>query len=274
MLKQLGYADGRDLAIDVYWADDRTERLDAITVKALARKPSVVVTASSSAIVAAKKATSRIPIVFATASAPVEQGFVASLRRPGGNITGVIFHRDLEAKVVEVIREALPAAKRVSILIHERDQIYPLLLASIEPAARRLNLETVIVRVSGAEDLGRALDEIAASRSDALLLPLQVIFASRVRQIATRARKERLPMFSAHSTAAEGGGFVSYGTLTEENYRRAAVLVDKILQGADPGELPVEQPERFRLVLNAATAKAIGLALAPALLQRADRVIE
>lgn len=273
-LQSLGYAEGPEFSIDTYWADDRTSRLDSLVAQALSRNPAVVVTASSTAVAAFKKATSTVPIVFATGSTPVEQGFVASLRRPGGNITGIIFHQDLEGKLVEIVREALPVAQRLGVLIHEPDAVHKIHLASIEPVARRLRFELVIARVSGVEEFEGAFKALAARKADALLLPSQVLFSSRIDEIASRALKARLPVFSPHSNAAEGGGLVSYGTLAEENYRRAAAMVDKILRGAKPGDIPVEQPERFQLVVNMKTAKAIGVSLSPAFMQRADKVIE
>jgi putative ABC transport system substrate-binding protein len=273
-LKTLGHIEGRDILIDARWAEDKTETLASLAAELVALGPAVIITASSAGVAACKKATSTIPIVFATAGNPVEQGFVASLRRPGGNITGIILHTDLNAKMVEVAREALPQAQRLAILVHDSDPAHKSSLDSIVPAAKRFKFELLIVRVGGAGDFDRAFREIAERKTDVLLLATLVLFASHQSQLAERALKARLPLLGSHSRIAEDGGLLGYGTLFEENYRRAAALVDKILRGAKPGDLPVEQPERYQLVVNLKTAKAIGITLAPVTMLRATKVIE
>jgi len=240
----------------------------------VARNPEIIVTSSSAAVAALKKATAAIPIVFATVLNPVEQGFVASLGRPGGNVTGVIIHSGLEAKLAEVIREALPAARRLGFLVHEPDPIHKSMVESIEPAARRLKFELIVVRVARTEDFERAFKELASRKADALSVPTQTFLATSRMQIIERARSARLPLFSTWQQTVEDGGLLAYGTRQEENFRRTAALVDKILRGAKAGDLPVEQPERFELVINLKTAKAIGVKLSPTTMLRATRVIE
>ena len=273
-LKDLGYVEGRDVSIEVLWGDNKIEGLASRAAAVVARNPAVIVTGSSASVAAFKKATSSIPIVFATAGAVVEQGFVASLRRPGGNITGVILHSGLSAKIVEITREALPKVRRFAILVDDKDPIHKTMLDDFEPSARRFNFEPLVVRVSRAEDLERAFKELAERNAEALYLPPLALLGSLRYQLVQRALKARLPHLSTAPISVEAGGLLSYGTRVEENYQRAAALVDKILRGAKPGDLAVEQPERFQLIVNLKTAKAIGVTLSPVTLLRADKVIE
>lgn len=273
-MKDLGYVDGRNVSMEVLWGDNKIEELSARAAAVVARNPAVIVTASSALVAAFKKATSSIPIVFATAALPVEQGFVASLSRPGGNITGVLLHIGLTAKIVEITREALPKVKRLAILIDDNEPIHKAMLEDFEPNARRLKVEPVVVRISSAKDVERVFKELADRKVEALYLPSLSLLGSLRYQLVERALKARLPLLSSNPTVVEAGGLLSYGTQQEENFRRAAALVDKILRGAKPGDLPVEQPERFQLVVNLKTAKAIGVTLSPATMLRADRVIE
>ncbi|MEO8143369.1 MAG: ABC transporter substrate-binding protein, partial [Betaproteobacteria bacterium] len=273
-LRKLGYIEGRDTSIETYWAEGKFERLASLAAEIVTRDPAVIVTSGSAGVAACKNATSSIPIVFATAAIPVEQGFVSSLRRPGGNITGVTLHLDVEAKAVEIIREALPAAKRLGFLVHEPDPFHKIMLDIVEPAARRFNFDLVVVRVVRGDDFERAFTELVARKVDALSVPNFAFLVNNRRQIIERARSARLPLFGSHYQWAEDGGVLFYGTRQEENFRRAASLVDKILRGAKPGELAVEQPERFELIVNMKTAKAIGVNLSPTTLLRATKVIE
>ena len=272
-LKELGYVEGRDLSIEVRWADNRTERFASLAAELAASNPALIVTASSEGVAACKQATSSIPIVFAAATFVVEQGFAASLRRPGGNITGVALH-SLNAKIVEIIREALPAARQLAVLVHDKDRFQKLVLDSFEPAARRFKFEPVVVRITRAEDFERAFKELTERKADALFLPNISLLNSNRDRIIEFTLTARLPHFSVTPDIAVAGGLLGYGTSLEENYLRAASLVDKILRGAKPGELPVELPERFQLVVNTKTAKAIGVTLSPTTMLRADRVIE
>ena len=273
-LKKLGYAEGRDVSIETYWAEGKVERVASLAAEVVARNPAVIVTSSSVGVAACKNATSSIPIVFTTAAIPVEQGFVSSLRRPGGNITGVTLHLDVEAKRLEIIREALPAAKRIGFLVHEPDPFHKIMLDTVEPAARRLKFELIVARVTRPEDFGRAFTELAAGKVEALSVPTLTFLVNNRKQIIERARSARLQLFASHYQLVEDGGVLFYGTRQEENYRRAAALVDKILRGAKPGDLPVEQPEKFELVVNMKTAEAIGVKLSSATMLRATRVIE
>ena len=273
-LKELGYAEGRNISIEAFWGDNKVEGFAARAASIVVRNPAVIVTASSALVAAFKKATPSIPIVFATAAWVVEQGFVASLRRPGGNITGVILHSELSAKIAEVAREAFPKMRRLAILVDDKDPIHRSQLAGFEPSAQRLGFEPLVVRIARAEDLERAFKELAERKAEAVYQSALALLASLRSQLAERALKMRLPLLSSNMQDVEAGALLSYGTLQVENYRRTAALVDKILRGAKPGDLPVEQPEHFRLAVNMRTAKAIGVTLSPAIMLRVDRVIE
>ena len=274
-LKALGYVEGRDLAIEVIWGGQQGDALASLAAGVVARKPDLILTASSAYVAAFKKATSTIPIVFATAANPVEQGFAASLRRPGGNITGLVLYLGLNSKIPEVVREALPTVRRLAILVHDADPVHKIQLEEFEPAARRLKFDPVVVRVSRAEDLDRAFRELADRKAEVLYVPALALLASTLRRnLVERCLAARLPLTGSNPNFAESGGLLGYGTRTEENYRRAAALVDKILKGAKPGDLPIEQPERFELIVNMKTAKVIGVTPSNAILQRADKVIE
>lgn len=274
-LKELGYREGRDLAIEARWADGRLDRLAPLAAELVAGRPAVLVAATSAAVAVCMKATASIPIVFATASSPVEQGFVSSLRRPGGNVTGVVLYSgDLAAKNIELAREAFPRMRRLAILVHEPDPVHRLILEQFLPNARRLDIEPVVVRIAGAGDLDRAFRDLTAAKAEAVYLPEQNFMVSQRREVAARGLQARLPVLSNNEDITVAGALMSYGTARAENYRRAAAMVDKILRGAKPAEMPVEQPERFQLVFNRRTANAIGAMIEPTILQRADRIVD
>lgn len=272
-LKSLGHAEGRDILIEARWAEDRTERLPALARELAALQPAILVTSSSAGVAACKQATLTIPIVFATAGDPVEQGFVSSLRRPGGNITGVMV-LNIDDKLVEIAREALPQAQRLAILVYEPDPVHKLALAGFMPAAKRFNFEPMVVRIRRPEDLALTFDQMLGGKPDALYLPGIAFTLSNYRYLVERALTAKLPVLSVREEATEAGALLSYGASREENFQRAAGLVDRILRGANPGEIPVEQPERFQLIINLKTAKAIGVTVSPSTLLRATRVIE
>ena len=272
-LKELGYNEGPDIVIESR-LEARYDQFAAAAAELVALNPEVIVTAGSAQIAALKKATATLPIVFATAGDPVAQGFVASLHRPGGNITGVMTHSGLNAKIVEIAREALPTARRLGIVVAETDIYQKYVLEQFEPAARRLKFEPIVVRARGAGDLPRAFEELVRRKADAAIIPSMTLLNVNHQQVAALGKKMKLPLLSPHDGFAPVGGLLSYGPPREESYRRAAILTDKILRGATPAELPVEQPERFQLVINRATAKAIGAKLSEVTMFRADRIID
>lgn len=273
-LKELGYTEGRDVLIDVRWGNDKSERFQELAYAVVASKPELIVTATSVGTAAFRNATKSVPIIFATAFNPVEQGFVASLSRPGGNITGVLVQSGLTPKNIEIAREALPKARRLAMFVHEPDPAHRFALTDFDATARRFDFEPILVRIAGTADFDRAFAELAQRKADVLFLPQLAFFTSERRQLAQRALKARLPLLTTLRENTESGALLSYGSPLEENFRRAAVLVDKVLRGARPGELAVEQPERYELVVNRKTAAAIGVELTPVTLLRAQRIID
>ena len=273
-LKELGYSEGRDLLIEVRWGEDRQEQFEALASAVAASKPEVIVTATSAGVAAFKKATASVPIIFATAFNPVEQGFAASLSRPGGNITGVLVYSGLTPKNIEIAREALPKARRLAMLVHEPDPAHRFALTDFDATARAFKFEPIVVRVAGTADLDRAFGELARQKAEILFLPQLAFFTSQRKLLAERAMKARLPLLTTLSESTESGALLSYGTSLDENYRRAAMLVDKVLRGAKPGDLPVLQPERYELIVNRRTAATIGVELAPVTMLRAQRIID
>lgn len=272
-LQRLGYEEGRNVAFEVRWAENKPARLAPLAAELVALQPAVIVTASSGGVAAAKNATSTIPIVFGSAGSPVEQGFIASFRRPGGNVTGVIVH-GMEAKLVEMAREILPRARRLAILVHKPDPFSKLALESFLPAARQLKFDPVVVEVERTEELAVAFNEILRQKADALYTPPTVFMAAHRDYLAERSLEARLPLLSSYVEMTAAGGLLSYGSERNENFRRAAVLVDKILRGANPADLPVEQPQRLELIVNLKTAQIIGVSLPREFVQRADRLIQ
>lgn len=273
-LRNLGYVEGRDVSIDVRWSSDRTEQLGTLAAEIVSHNPAVILTSSSAAVRALQKATSTIPIVFGASGDPVFYGLVKSLARPGGNVTGITVLTGLTQKLVELTRQALPNARRLAFPVHERDPAHKRSLDEFGPAARKLDFDPLLVPFADAGDLGLAFRELAERKADVLLVPVLAFFTSQMNQLVERALKARLPIVSTQPTYAEAGALLSYGTQVEGSFQRAAALVDKILRGAKPADLPVEEPERIQLIVNMKTARAIGVTLSPVTMLRADKVIE
>lgn len=272
-LKGLGYEEGREVSFEVRWAENRTDRLAPLAAELVKLEPAVILTGSSAGVAAAKKATSTIPIVFASAASPVEQGFVESLRRPGGNVTGVLIH-GTNAKTVEIAREAFPQARRLAMLVHKPDPFSKLAMDEFVPSAKRLKFEPIVIEVVRAEELAVAFDEVVRRKADALYAPALAFISAHREYLVQRSLEAKLPLLSSYQEFTVAGALLSYGSERNENFRRAAVLVDKILRGANPAELAVEQPQKVELILNLRTAKVIGVKLPQGVLQRADRVIQ
>ena len=273
-LHDLGYVEGRDIVVESRWGEGRLDLLPSLATDVVAQNPAVIVTATTASVAAFKKATSSIPIVFATAGNPIEQGFVATLQRPGGNITGVLVYTGLVGKLVEITHEALPQTKRIALLMHDRDPASQNEAGTFEDMARRYKMSPVMVPTSGPEDFDRLFAELAKQRVDAVVVPQLAMFASYRDPLIDRALKARLPLLTPQLDFAERGALLSYGTPREDNYRRVAAIVDKILRGMKASDIPVEQPDRFLLIINRRTAKLIGAKIAPAMNGRADRVID
>lgn len=255
-------------------ADGKPERLAALAAELVRLKVDVIVTSGAPAHPAARRATATIPIVMATGSDPVGLGLVASLARPGGNVTGITsLNRELSAKRLELARELAPGASRLAILASSFATVDPY-IRDTQAAAPALGVRLQVVRVGTPTDLDGAFATIASERPAALLVvPGPMFFAER-RRLAELAVKHRLPTVYSLREHAEAGGLIAYGARLTELFRRAAGYVDKILKGAKPGELPIEQPTTFELVVNQRTAKQLGLTIPSSLLARADQIIQ
>ena len=273
-LKELGYAEGRDYLMDFRFTEGKNERLPAFARELLALRPAVIVTGGAAAIEALKKETKSVPIVFAHAGGVVEQGLVASLAKPGGNVTGVSLRAEIQGKLLEFVREALPASRRIALLVDQGDPIVGRMTAIYQKAASVLGFEMTVVGVKRLEDLERAFADMVAARAEAVIVPPLSLFFLDARQMTQLAIKSRLPLFATPRVHTAAGGFLSYFTDLRENFHGAASLVDKILRGANPGDLAILQPDRYFLVLNLKTAKALGIKVPQSLLLRADEVIE
>ena len=273
-LRELGWIEGRTIAIEYRWAEGRTERAAEIAAEFVRRKVDVIVTSGTAVVVAAKQATSVIPIVFAATGDPVGTGLVASLARPGGNVTGLsLQHTDLVGKRLELLREVVPGLRRLAILANVGNPAVVLEMREVEAAARTLGLEVITAEIQRGEDIVPAFEALNG-RADALYVVADpLVFNHRIR-INTLALAARLPTMHALREGVEVGGLMSYGPNYPDLFRRAADYVDKILRGAKPADIPVEQPTKFDLVINLTTAKALGLDVPPTLLARADEVIE
>jgi putative tryptophan/tyrosine transport system substrate-binding protein len=273
-LRGRGWIEGRSVAIEYRWAEGRTERAAEIATELVRLKVDVIMTYGTATVVAAKQVTSIIPVVFAVAGDPVRNGLVASLARPGNNVTGLsIQSTDSAAKKIELLREVLPGLRRLAIMANVDAPVAVLEMGEVQAAAGTLGLEAVALEIRRAEDIAPAIDALKG-RADALYVcgdPLVV--ANRIR-INTSALGARVPATYNVRESVEAGGLMSYGPDFSDLFRRAADLVDKILRGAKPSDIPVEQPTKFDLVINLKTARALGLEIPPSMLARADEVIE
>jgi putative tryptophan/tyrosine transport system substrate-binding protein len=272
-VQQLGWIEGR-IAIEYRWAEARRERYTEIATEFTRLKVDVIVTTGTGAVIAAKEATTAIPIVFTSAGDPVATGLVASLARPGGNVTGLSNQLpDAASKRLELLREVLPGLRRLVILADVSSPIGMLEMREVQATAGTLGLEVATSEIRRAEDITPAFDALKG-RADALyVVPTPLVTTYRVR-INTLALGARLPTVHGLREYAEAGGLMSYGPNLSNQFRRAADFVDKILRGAKPADIPVEQPTKFDLIINLTAAKALGLAVPPTLLARADEVIE
>jgi len=272
-LRELGWIDGRTIAIEYRWAEGRTERAAEIAAEFVRRKVDVIVTSSTAGAVAAMQATSVIPIIFAAAGDPVGTGLVASLARPDGNVTGLsIQQTDLAAKKLELLREVVPSLRRLAILANVDAPSVVLDMREVQATGRTLGLEVITLEIRRGEDIVPAFEALNG-RAEALYVVIDPLVNIHRVRINTLALAARLPTMHTFREGVEAGGLMSYGANFPDLFRRAADFVDKILRGAKPGELPVEQPTKFDLVVNLTTAKALGLTIPESFLMRAE-VIE
>jgi len=273
-LRELGWIETRSIAIEYRWAGGRNERYAEIASEFVRLKVDVIVTWGTAPVVAAKRATAVIPIVFTTAGDPVATGLVASLARPGGNVTGLSNQiPDLAGKRLELLREIIPDLRRLAILSNIGSPIGMLETGEVQAAARTLGLEVLPLEIRRAEDIAPAFESLKGRAQALYVVAEPLIGSSRVR-INTLALGARLPTLHGLREYVEAGGLMSYGPNAPDLFRRSADIVDKILRGTKPRDIPVEQPTKFELMINVTTAKAIGLSVPESFLSRADEVIE
>jgi putative ABC transport system substrate-binding protein len=273
-LRELGWVEGRNVAIEYRWGEGRTERAAEFVAEFVQLKVDVIFTHGPANILAAKQATSIIPIVFAVAADPVGSGYVATLARPGGNVTGLSMQApELAGKRLELLREVVPGLHRLAIMANSANSGAVLEMGEIQAAARTLGLDVDTLDIQQAEDIAPAVETIK-SRVDALYVIAAPLVTTNQIRINTLALAARLPTMHGLGEYVETGGLISYGANFPDLFRRAAEFVDKILRGTKPADIPVEQPTKFDLVINLKTAKALGITMPQSLLATADQVIE
>jgi putative ABC transport system substrate-binding protein len=277
-LRDLGYVEGRNVVIEYRGAEGKRERLPALAAELVALKVDVLVAITTLEALAAKQATSTIPVVFAAVADPVTSGLVTSLARSGGNVTGLsLLGPELVGKRLELLTQAVPGISRVAFLWYPRavgERTEKDFLKGTDVAARALGVRLQVVEARGPENFDRAFSEMNTARADALTVSGAAMFANERSRLVDLAAKHRLPAVYAWREFVEAGGLMAYGPNVADLFRRAATYVDKILKGAKPGDLPVEQPTKFELVINLKTAKALKLTIPQSILARADQVIE
>ena len=274
-LRDLGYEEGKNLVLEVRWAEAEYERLPAMATELLQQKVDVIVAAGPAAIQVVRRATSTIPVVIAASGDPVSFGFVQSLSRPGGNITGLsAVGTDLSNKYLELLRVAIPNLSTAIVLINPGHPGHGDYLKHIQAAAQATGVRLLPVQASTPSQIEAALGVAKRDRAGALVVPGDGLFFSQARRIAELAAQQHLPTLFSTREPVESGGLMSYGPNLSEQFYRAATYVDRILKGAKPSDLPVEQPTTIELVINLKTARAIGLTVPPELRLRADRIVE
>ena len=275
-LAELQWIEGQNLTIEYRFAEGKHDRLPALAAELIGLNPDVIVAGPTPPALAAKGATSRIPIVMAAVGDPVRNGLVASLARPGGNVTGVSFDVGLEvfAKGLELLRESVPKLRRVAILSNPANPSQAVAVGDVTAAARSMGLQLRVVEVTAASGLDGAFAGLAKDGVNGLLVLTDPLFVINRERIASLTLRHRVPSMHAIKESVESGGLMSYGPSLVAAQRRAAVFVDKILKGAKPADLPVEQPTTFEMAINLKTAKALGLTIPQSLRLRADHVIE
>jgi putative tryptophan/tyrosine transport system substrate-binding protein len=274
-LKELGYIEGKNITIDYRYAEGKADRLPALADELVGLKVDVIVSSSTPSVLAAKKATSTIPIVFVSISDPVASGLVDSLARPGGNSTGLtIVAVELSGKRLELLKEAVPKVTRVAFLWEATNPAQASQWREAQAAAQALRLQLQSLEVRSSNDFDSAFEAALRERAQALVTTPSALFGAHLKRIVEFAAKNRLPAMYGNPQFVDAGGLMSYAPDYSAQYRRAATYVDKILKGAKPADLPVEQPTKFEFVVNLKAAKQIGLTIPPNVLARADRVIK
>jgi putative tryptophan/tyrosine transport system substrate-binding protein len=273
-LRELGYIEGKTIVVDDRYAEGKLDRLRTMTATLVQRKADVIVTSGPLGTRTAKEATTTLPIVMAYDNDPVGSGFVASLARPGGNITGLSTHYpEITGKQLELLKEIVPKLARVAVLGDSNEPFTAQSLKQTERAARAFGVQLQYLDVKDPKDVKGALEDARKSRADAAVVLASAIFISQRSQLAELAVKNRIPAVYQASEYVEAGGLMTYGASITDLFRRSAMYVDRILKGAKPADIPVEQPTTFELIINLKAAKEIGLTIPPNVLARADRVI-
>jgi putative ABC transport system substrate-binding protein len=274
-MKDLGYVDGQNISIDYVSSDGRYERLPALAAELVRRKAEVIVAPAVQNVVAAKQASATTPIVMASVGDPVGNGLIESLAHPGGKVTGTSFVASLiVGKQIELLKQIAPHVALLALLLNPANPGHPLLLREAQAAAPSLGVQLLPLEVRGPDEFEPAFARLTKDRAVALFVPWDGTFLVHLVRIVRLAASTRLPTLYGQRGYVDAGGLVSYGPSAPEAFRRAAVYVDKILNGANPADLPVEQPTKFELVINLKTAKALGLTIPPSVLLRADEVIQ
>lgn len=273
-LKETGFVDGENVAVEYRWGDNQMDRVPAMAADLVRRRVSVIVAVGGAAF-AAKTATTTIPIVFIFAEDPVRVGLVSSLARPDGNLTGInFFNSELSAKRLELLHELAPGAVRVAVLVNPNGPDAEPTVRDVEPAARAMALQIQILNASNSGEIDSAFATLTRTRPDALFIGSDAFFTARRVQIAILAARLGVPVVFQSRDSVEVGGLMSYGANNNDTYRQAAVYAGRILQGTRPADLPILQASKFELVINAQTARSLGLSIPPTLLARTDEVIE
>jgi putative ABC transport system substrate-binding protein len=274
-LRNLGYAEGRDFTLDARFADGRVERLLPLAEDLVKRKVDLIVTTDTPATRAAQQATATIPLVMVNVIDPVGSGFVDSLARPGGNITGLTsMTGDISTKHIQLLKTLIPKLSRIAVLINPSNPAHRGVLSSIESASSQFGIATLRIEAKDRQKIEEAFDTIAGAKADAMIVVADAFFAQQRQQIALLAARHQLASVSANREYVEAGALMSYGQNFQDNVRRAATFADKILRGAKPEHLAIERPTRFDLVINRTTAKVLGLAIPQELALLADEVID
>ena len=274
-MRELGYVEGKNLVIEWRYADGKFERLPELAAELVQLKVDVIVTAGTAATSAAQKATTTVPIVMGTTNDAVISGFVKSLALPGGNITGISnLTVDLSAKDLEILLSVEPKLSRVAVLVNPGNSAHAPIVKTVQAAALKPGVKILPLEARTTQEIEDGFSTVAQQNAGAVLVALDAFLVQQGRQIAELAVKYRMPSVFAVREHVEVGGLMSYGPNLSDNYRRAATYVDKIFKGAKPGNLPIEQPTKFELIINLKTAKALGLTIPQSLLLRADEVIQ
>ncbi len=274
-LRELGYQEGRNIVIEYRWADGNYARFPALVAELIAAKVDVIVTAGTPAVLAVKKATTTVPVVMVAVGDPVGTGLVPSLARPGGNLTGLSsIAPDLEGKRLDLLREIVPTLSRVAVFFNSLNTFHVVSVRQANAAAQTMGIKLQWHNIRKSEDLDGAFAAIRKERPDALLILADRVFLHNRQRMMDFTEEQRLPNVNPYKELVEAGGLMSYGPSYEDIHKRAAIYVDKIIKGAKPADLPIEQPSKFTFIINLKVAKALGLTVPSSLVTLADEVIE